>query len=71
MAGIKAALAPQGREQGVIQPAAFALAQHRAIPTQAQPLQISDGLRLCPRPVAGRIEIIDAQEPFSSCQSSR
>ena len=66
VAWVQQAAAAQGREHRVVQTAALALAQQRSIPLQTEPAQILKRLQLSARADAGRIEIIDAQQPLSA-----
>jgi hypothetical protein len=54
---------PQPGEHGVIKASAIALEDHRAIPVQAQPLQIPLNRFNRSGLTAGAVEIIDAQQP--------
>ena len=61
-------MAPQSRQGRGVEPAPLALAQHRTVPIEAKPGQIGQDRSLSTGPIAGRVEVVEAQQPSATPQ---
>ena len=65
-AGIKKAIAAQGRKHTGVEAPALALEDRGTIPAQPQPLEIDENGINGSGPVTGAVEIIDTQQPLTA-----